>query len=214
MKTGIVVAGVVVFIIGIAIFGAFEFTPAPTTMTTTTANESVVPNANRNIDGGGTWSFGFNGLKGETVTGTATVSNYNAAGGPIFFYIMNESSFIYWGGASPAVVPGAVAAGNLVNYSIPSSGTKTFSFTVPTTGGWYMVFDNEFNSASAQASITSSGVAMVESSTSSPYLGGSLPAIGAVIAVLGIVIGGFGFVAAGSKPREPPVPAPAPAQGT
>lgn len=208
LKAGIVAAGLVVFIIGLAIFAFAEFTPAPTTTTTTTTNPSVVPNASRTIDADGTWSFGFNGLKGETVTGTATVSGYSSSSGPIFFYIMNESTFIDWGGCSPCSEPGAMAAGNMANFTLPSSGTKTFTFSLPTTGGWYMAFDDESYNANAQASITTSGVASVTSSTSSPYLGGSLPAIGAAIAVIGIIIGGLGFVARGSEPQKQAASAP------
>ena len=101
MKISIAVTGVVVLLIGLGVWAVAAYTPVPTSTSTTTSTASVIPSANRNIDPNGDWSHGMTLQQGETVTGTATIQGFNSSAGPAFFYIMNESTFIDWGGCAP-----------------------------------------------------------------------------------------------------------------
>ena len=196
--------GVVVLLIGLAVWALAVYSPVPTSTTTTTSTASVIPTTNRNIDANGDWSHGMNLQGGEVVTGAATLSNFNSTAGPAFFYIMNESLFIDWGGCAPCAEPstamGHLAPHSFQNSTMPSSGTLQISYTAPSTGAYYMVFDDLAYGQSAKASLSASGVASSAVTTNSPYLGGYLPLVGAAIAVLGIVIAAVGVVIAG-KPK-------------
>lgn len=213
MKTPIAAAGVVVLLIGLGIWAFAAYSPVPSSTSTTTNTFSAIPSASRNIDGGGTWSHGVNLQAGEVVTGTAAIQNFNKSAGPVFFYIMNESVFIDWGGCAPCAEPssavGHLAAGSFQNNTIPSSGTLSFTYTAPNTGGYYAVFDDEAYGPSAQASLSANGVASSTMTTNSPYVGGYLPLLGAAIAVLGIIIAALSFVMKG-KPKMTPSAGPSP----
>ncbi|MDG6901461.1 MAG: hypothetical protein JRM80_05815 [Nitrososphaerota archaeon] len=217
MKTTIVAAGIVVLLIGLGLWFFATSTPVPTSTSTTTTTASVIPSTNRNIDANGDWSHGMNLQGGEAVTGTATIQNFNKSAGPAFFYIMNESVFIDWGGCAPCTEPssavGHLAQGSLVNSTMPTSGTLAFSYTAPTTGAYYVVFDNEAYGQSAQATVSATGVASSAVTTSSPYAGGYLPLIGAAIAVVGVIIAAMSVMMKG-KPKMAPPAAPAPTQSS
>ena len=194
----------VILLIGLGVWALAAYSPAPTSNVTTTSTAPVIPSTNRNIDANGIWSHGMSLQSGEAVTGTATISNFNKTAGPAFFYILNESLFIDWGGCAPCGEPssamGHLAAGSFQNSTIPSSGTFQISYTAPSTGADYMVFDNEAYGQPAQASLSATGVSSSTTSTSSPYLGGYLPLVGAAIAVLGIIIAALAAVMKG-KPK-------------
>jgi hypothetical protein len=216
MKTSVVVAGVVVLLIGLAIWAFVAFSPVPTQTTTTTTTDAAIPSTNRNIDANGIWSFGMNLQQGGTVTGTATIQSFNSSAGPAFFYIMNESLFIDWGGCAPCGEPssamGHLQAGTLQNGTIPSSGTYTFTYTPPSTGAYYAVFDDESYGQSAQASLSANAVVSSPVTTNAPYLGGYLGVTGAAIALIGLIIAAVGAIMAGKQMAAPaPTPAPAPA---
>jgi hypothetical protein len=211
MKTSVAAVGIVVLLIGLGIWVFAAYTPVPSSTSTTTSTVSAIPSANRNIDAGGTWSHGVNLQSGETVTGTATIQSFNKTAGPVFFYLMNESIFIDWGGCSPCTEPskavGHLAAGSFQNNTMPSSGTLSFTYAPPNTGGYYVVFDDEAYGQSAQASVSASGAVASAVTTSSPYVGGYLPLVGAGIAVLGIIIAAIGLMLSG-KPKAPSSPSP------
>ena len=213
MKASVAVIGVVVLLIGLGIWVFAVYTPIPTTTNTTTDTSSVIPSTNRNIDANGDWSHGVNLQSGESVTGTATIQSFNKSAGPAFFYIMNESVFIDWGGCAPCTEPssavGHLAAGSMQNNTMPSTGTLQFSFTAPSTGAYYVVFDNEAYAQSAQATVSANGVASSTMTTNSPYVSGYLPLIGAGIAVLGIIIAAMSMVMKG-KPKSTAPPSPTP----
>ena len=205
--------GVVVLLIGLGVWALAAYSPVPSSTATTTNTESVIPSANRNIDANGIWSHGMSLQGGETVTGTATITNFNNTAGPAFFYILNESLFIDWGGCAPCGEPstamGHLASGSFQNSTIPSSGTFQISYTAPSSGAYYMVFDNEAYGQSAQASLSATGVSSSTMTTNSPYLSGYLPLVGVVIALLGIVIAALAVVMKGkpktaSTPPSPP----------
>lgn len=206
-----VAAGIVVLLVGLGLWFFAVYTPVPTSTSTATSTVSVIPSTNRNIDANGDWSHGMSLQKGETVTGTATIQSFNSTAGPAFFYVMNESLFIDWGGCAPCTEPssamGHLATGSLQNMTMPSTGTLSISYTAPSTGAYYVVFDNEFYGQSAQATVSASGVETSTVTTNSPYAGGYLPLAGAAIAVLGIIIAAMSLMMKG-KPKMAPVPAP------
>jgi hypothetical protein len=204
VKTSIAVVGVVVLIIGLGIWAFAAYSPIPSSTTTTTSTDTAIPAASRTIDGGGTWSHGVNLQSGETVTGTATIQGFNKSAGPVFFYLMNESLFIDWGGCAPCGEPssaiGHLAAGSFQNNTMPSTGTLSFTYIAPKTGGYYAVFDDEAYGPSAQATLSANGVASTTMTTNSPYVSGYLPLIGAAIAVLGVIIAALSLMMKG-KPK-------------
>jgi hypothetical protein len=204
VKASIAAVGVVVLLIGLGIWAFAAYSPIPSSTATTTSTVTAIPAASRDIDGGGTWSAGVNLKGGETVTGTATIQNFNKSAGPVFFYLMNESIFIDWGGCSPCTEPSAavghLAAGSFQNNTMPSTGTLSFTYTPPTTGGYYVVFDDEVYGSSAQASISANGAVSTTMTTNSPYASGYLPLVGAAIAVVGIIIAALSLMMKG-KPK-------------
>jgi hypothetical protein len=210
MRTPLVAVGIVVLLIGLGIWAIAAYTPVPTSSSTTTTTGTVIPSTSRSIDGNGDWSHGATLQSGETVTGTATIQNFNKSAGPIFFYFMNESIFIDWGGCAPCAEPssavGHLAAGSFQNNTIPSTGTLSFTYTPPSTGAYYAVFDDTAYGQSAQAVLSANGVTTSTVSTASPYAGGYLPLIGAGIAVLGIIIAALGAVMSGRPKMAPPNP--------
>ena len=215
MKRSVAVVGVVVLLIGLGVWAFAAYSPVPSSTTTTTSTANVVPTTNRNIDPNGDWSHGVSLQAGEVVTGTATIQSFNASAGPAFFYFMNESIFIDWGGCAPCTEPssavGHLATGALHNATISSSGTYSFSYTVPSTGAYYLVFDNEAYGQSALATLTANGVYESPVTAASPYVGGYLPLIGVAIAVIGIIIAALSVAMKGtSKAASPPSPTPAP----
>ena len=211
MKTSIAVTGVVVLLIGLGVWAVAAYSPIPTSTSTMTSTVSVIPSTNRNIDPNGDWSHGMTLQQGETVTGTATIQSFNSSAGPAFFYVMNESTFIDWGGCAPCKEPSVAGThldtGTFQNTTMPASGTLQISYTAPTTGAYYVVFDNEAYGQSAQASVSASGVASSMVTTASPYVGGYLPLLGAAVAVLGIIIAALSVVMKG-KPKMAPAPGP------
>jgi hypothetical protein len=215
MKTSLVAAGIVVLLIGLGIWAFAAFSPAPTSTTTSTTTDSVIPSTNRNIDANGIWSFGMNLVEGSTVTGTAAVQSFNSSAGPVFFYIMNESLFIDWGGCAPCGEPssamGHLQAGSFANGTIPSSGTYSFSYTPTTSGAYYAVFDDESYGQNAQASLSANAVVSTTATTNSPYLGGYLPITGAAIALIGLILAAVGVIM-GGKQKTSAAASPAPVQ--
>jgi hypothetical protein len=211
MKTSVAAVGIVVLLIGLGIWVFAAYTPVPSSTSTTTGTLAAVPSASRNIDAGGTWSHGVSLQSGEVVTGTATIQNFNKTAGPAFFYLMNESVFIDWGGCAPCAEPtgamGHLAAGSFQNNTMPSGGTLSFTYTPPKTGGYYVVFDDLAYGQAAQASVSASGVVTSTVTTNSPYVGGYLPLVGAGIAVLGIIIAAISLMLSG-KPKAPSSPNP------
>jgi hypothetical protein len=203
VKTSIAAAGIVVLLIGLGIWAFAAYSPIPSSTTTTTSTVTAIPATSRAIDGGGTWSHGMNLQGGETVSGTATIQNFNQSAGPVFLYLMNESVFIDWGGCAPCTEPssamGHLAAGSFQNYTIPSTGTLSFTYTAPNTGGYYAVFDDEAYGSSAQASLSANGVTSATMTTNSPYVGGYLPLVGVAIAVLGIIIAALSLMLKGKS---------------
>jgi hypothetical protein len=184
LKPYIVIPGVIVLIIGIGLFSVSYLAPATQTITTT---HVVIPDATRKIDAGGTWSFGTNLTKGEVLNGALSIANYNASAGPIFFYIQNESSYVSWGGCAPC------AGNNLENYTLPSSGSYSFSWTAPYSGPFYLTFDDEAYPQSAQAAFNANGTVTTTNSipnTSFGYPGVALSVIGVALAAVGSVVGG------------------------
>jgi len=145
--------------------------------------------------------------KDETVTGTATIQNYNGSAGRAFLYIMNESLFIDWGGCSPCKEPtkavGSIHPGTFENQTITSTGTLSFTWTAPSTGAYYIVLDDSAYGTTARATLSANGVVSSEVTTNSPYLNGYLPLAGAAVAVIGVIIAAIGAVMAG-RPRMAP----------
>ena len=197
-------------LIGLGIWVVAAYTPVPTSSSTSTTTATVVPSSSRNIDGNGDWSHGVTLQKGEMVTGTAAIQNFNKSAGPVFFYMMNESVFIDWGGCAPCAEPssavGHLAASSFQNNTMPSTGTLSFTYTPPSTGAYYVVFDDLSYGQSAQAVLSANGVTTSTVTSASPYVGGYLPLMGAGIAVLGVVIAAIGAMMSGRPKAAPPSP--------
>jgi hypothetical protein len=191
MKTSILVAGIVILIIGlgVAVYGIYYPATKPTTTT-------VVPASSRSVDANGMWSFGVNLQKGETLNGTAQILSYNQTAGPIFFYIQNESTFIYWGGCAPCSLPSGGYNG-LENYTLPSNGVKTFTWTAPYAGAFYLIFDNENYNQKANATLQANGTVP---SSGSAAMNPTIVAVGAAVAIIGAVIAGAGVIMKTSGP--------------
>lgn len=197
MKTTLVVAGIVILVVGLGIlvYGLY----ATSNNSTTT---EVVPQTQRSIDGGGSWVLGMNLKSGETLTGTAQISSYNSSAGPVFLYIQNESAYIYWGGCMPCTLPSSGYV-NMENYTVPSSGVQTFTWTAPYTGAFYFIFDNENYNQNTQAS--ASIAATVPSTT---HGNSTLVFAGLAVVVVGIIVAIAAASMSGSpKPPKPPAPA-------
>ena len=213
MKNSILAVGVEILVIGLGIWALAAYTPVPTSTSTATSTANIVPSTNRNIDANGDWSHGVNLQAGEVVTGTASIASFNPSAGPAFFYFLNESVFIDWGGCAPCAEPssavGHLATGSFSNYTMPASGTYSFSYTAPSTGAYYLVFDNEAYGQSAQATLSANGVYQSAMTTNSPYVSGYLPLIGAAIAVIGIIVAAMSVVMQG-KPKTQSSPSPTP----
>jgi hypothetical protein len=216
LRTSLVAVGIVLIVVGLGLWAFAVYTPAPTQTSTTTTTEAAIPSSNRAIDANGVWAFGMNLQGGEQISGNAVIQNFNTTAGPAFFYIQNESLFIDWGGCAPCAEPsqamGHLAPGSFQNFTIPSSGSLSYSWTAPTTGAYYAVFDDSAYGAPAQATLTANGVAPITVTTSAPYLNGYLPLTGAAIAVIGIIIAAIGAVMAGGS-KSAPISAP-PAKAT
>jgi hypothetical protein len=184
----VAVAGVVILIVG-AIVLAYGWSSPVNSTTTTNVSTQPVPTSHRDIDAGGTWSFGAQVTNGEALTGTVSVSGYNASAGPIFFYIQNESQYINWGNCAPCASP------SISNYTLSSSGgSYSFNVNSPMTGGIYLSFDDEYYGQPAQATVQVSGSNSVSTATTAPnynvdYLGIALIIIGALVAALGLAMG-------------------------
>jgi len=209
MKTSIAVVGVIILLIGagVLVYGMNYPSPPATTTTTTMTPSSVavVPATSRTVDAGGLWSFGMNLQKGETVSGTASIQGYNSSAGPVFFYIQNESTFIYWGGCAPCALPSGGYTG-LANYTLPSSGTYSFTWTAPYSGAFYLAFDNENYNQKANANLQATGsfpattTTIVSSPPSSMTTNNNLVYAGAIVMVLGIIIVALGAMMKSGKP--------------
>lgn len=200
MKSSIIGVGVIVLIIGIALF-AYGLVGTSGSGSTTTSTVSAVPISQRTIDADGTWSFGKTFTAGQVVTGQASISGFNSSAGTAFFYVQNESSFIAWAGCSPCT------GVNQLNKTFTSSGSITFTWTVPATGAYYFVFDNEIYNQKAAATFsanaTQAGTANGQpGSMTSPAseAGIALVVIGAIIAIVGVAL----------KPRTRPAMQPEP----
>lgn len=199
MKTSVVVGGIVLLIIGVALLAYGLYYPTSSAPSVVQA----VPLASRNIDAGGTWSFGVSLQKGEALNGTAQILDYNQSAGPIFLYIQNESTFIYWGGCAPCALPSSGYSG-LANYTI-SNGIEKFSWTVPYTGSFYFSFDNENYGQLANATFAATGA--MPSSGSGTMVNNSLVYAGAIVAVIGAIVTGIGVTIRGSpSSRKEPAP--------
>ena len=211
MRTSVVAVGIVVIVIGLGLWAFAVYTPAPTQTSSTSTSEAVIPTSNRAIDANGIWAFGMNLHAGEQVTGTAVIQSFNGTAGPAFFYIQNESVFLDWGGCAPCAEPsqavGHLSPGTFKNYTIPASGSLSFSWTAPSAGAYYAIFDDESYGAPAQATLNVNGVAPMTVTTSAPYLNGNLPLVGAAIAQIGDLDAGVGAVMTkGSKAAPMPAP--------
>ncbi|GEM_PF-6481868 len=200
MKTTIAAIGIVVLIAGVGILAYGLSSPSTSTSTsTTTTTGSVVGNTNRVVSPNGFWAMGAANLnQGEPVTGTVSISNYSASDGPIFIYAQNESTFIAWGACAPC------GASNLLNQTLPSSGSLSFSITAPSQGSYYFVLDSSNYGKASPATFSANG--QVAQSTqldiTSPNSG--LNYGGVVIAVIGSVILGMGLVMGTTRPTKPP----------
>ncbi len=186
MKTTVVVAGIVILIVGLGILAyGFSYT---TNQTTTT---QAVPKSQRSIDGNGLWAFGVNLKSGEKLNGTAQIASYNSSAGPIFVYIQNESTYIYWGGCAPCGLPSGGYSG-FENYTLPASGVESFTWTAPYTGSFYVVFDNEYYGQGANASLAATGSTVTTSTGNSTlvFAGLGVAVVGIIIAIAGATMGG------------------------
>ena len=214
MRTSIAAVGIVVLLIGLGIWAFAAYSPIPTSTNTNMSTVTAIPSTNRVIDGGGTWSHGVNLQAGEVMSGTAKIQNFSSSAGPIFFYVMNESVFIDWGGCAPCTEPsstvGHLATGTFQNNTV-STGTLSFSYTAPKTGGYYAVFDDEAYGSAAQATLSANGVESSAMTTNSPYAGGYLPLVGVAIVVLGIIIAALSVMMKG-KAKAMPAASPPPSQ--
>ena len=175
--------------IGLAAYGASS-PVSQTTPKSTSVNSVVTPQTTRDIDSGGIWSPGAAVLtKGESVTGTFTISNYSSSVGPVFLYIQNISQFIAWGSCAPCTSP------SLENWTLPSSGTYSFTWTVPYNSSFYMSFDSESYNAVAPAVYSANGTTTETTSavTTSPNTtfidsGAGLVVLGAIVIAVGMIM--------------------------
>jgi hypothetical protein len=184
MKTAMVIAGIVILIagLGILVYGVY-YQSNQTTIT------QVVPFSERvNTDAGGTWVHTMKTLQaGETVNGTAQILSYNQSAGPVFLYIQNESAYIYWGGCAPCSLP-SLGYSNLENYTLPSNGVKSFSWTAPYSGSFYFIFDNENYNQVANATFAATGTttSTVTGNTTLVLGGLAVAVVGVIVAVVGL----------------------------
>ncbi|MDA4128807.1 MAG: hypothetical protein OK422_05095 [Thaumarchaeota archaeon] len=200
MKSSVVMAGVVVLIVGFAIAGYGLATPGKQTNTsTTTATVAAVRNTNRVVAANGFWAMGAANLsQGQTVTGTVSVSNFSAAKGHVFLYVLNESSFIGWGACVPC------SATNYLNKSLPTAGTYSFTWTTPASGSYYFVLDDNYYSAAAPATFVANAAGATTFTTTQTNPNSTLDYGGVAVAVLGAVILGVGLVAGSPDKKQPP----------
>ncbi len=191
MKAVIAVLGVIVLLLGVGLtaYGASSQI-SQTTPKSTSVNTVVTPQTTRDIDAGGVWSPGAALLtKGETVTGTFTISNYSSSVGPVFLYVQNISQFIAWGSCAPCTSP------SLENWTLPSSGTYSFTWTVPYNSSFYMSFDSESYNAVAPAVYLANGTttettSVVTTSPNTTFIdsGAGLVVLGAIVIAVGMIM--------------------------
>lgn len=187
MRRSIAIAGIVILLIGIAVIG-YSYAAGPTQQEVSAA---VIPSTSRNIDANGIWTAGSHVLqRGEQITGTYAVNNYNASAGPIFMLILNESQWADWGGCAPCTSP------NLMNKTISSSSANTFTWTVPYTGAFYFAVDDSSYGQSASASFGANTTTMASVSSSANYAYAGVAAI-----ILGAVVLAVGIIMASAKPK-------------
>ncbi len=193
MRTQLVAAGIVVLLIGVAIAVYGLSTPeSQTTTTTTTTTQALVRDTSRVVSPNGFWAMGAaNVVQGESVTGSVSVSNYSKSDGPIFVYVLDEPTFIDWGGCAPCGESHAA-----VNASLSTSGSYSISWTAPAAGSYYFVLDSSYYGAAAPASFSASGVAntSVQSTQSVPnstfnYAGFAIAVLGAIVLAAGVMLG-------------------------
>lgn len=112
---------------------------------------------------------------GSLVQGLLTVSG----GREIAFYVMNEAGFIDWqaGRPSPIII------------AKPYVYTYNFSFTVPATGTYYFVFDNQEASRAVVAFNLNTISDTIAPNPILEYLGPELALIGLVFTAIGIRTG-------------------------
>lgn len=201
MKVAVLVLGIIILIAGIGVFVYGYATPVSRTVSTPmTSNVQLPPVSDHPIAQGGTFATGSVQLTAGThLAGQFSIQNYSTSSGPFFFYILDKPTFVTWGNCSPCDVTAAV------NGTASSSGTSTFSWTVPTTGSYFFVYDGEAYKSGSLVSLTGSGslsttqTNMVQSSnTAMIYLG-------AVLTVVGLIVAAFAFVS--ESPPKPAKPA-------
>jgi hypothetical protein len=192
MKATIAALGIVVLIAGVGILAYGLSAPlTSSSASTSTATGAVVGDTNRVVSANGFWAMGAANLnQGEPVTGTVSISNYSAAMGPIFVYVQNESNFIAWGACAPCGVS------NVLNQTLPSSGSYTLSFTAPSKGSFYFVLDNSYYGDASPATFSANGqtvqitqLSITSGNTNLNYGGAAIAVIGSVILGAGIVMG-------------------------
>ncbi len=198
MKAATISIGIVVLIIGAGVLVYGLSSPTTTTSTSTvTTSAPVVANADRVVSANGFWAMGAANLnQGEAVTGSVAISNFTSSAGPIFIYVQNESTFIAWGGCAPC------GASNVLNQSLPSSGSYTLSFTAPKQGSYYFVLDADYYGKASPTTFSASGQTVQTSPISQSSPNSGLNYGGAIIATLGSVIIGAGIVM-GARPPKP-----------
>ncbi|MGI0086249.1 MAG: hypothetical protein ACREBQ_14310, partial [Nitrososphaerales archaeon] len=186
MKSVIVVAGIVVLIIGLGILVYGVYYSSSTTKTV-----SVVPQSSSSVVANGMWELGMNLQSGEKISGTAQILSYNATAGPVFLYIQNESTYIYWGGCAPCGLPSGGYV-NLENYTVGSNGMYSFTWSVPYTGAFYFVFDNENYNQNTNATMVATGAinSTTSGNTTLVLSGLGVAVVGVIIAVAGATMGG------------------------
>ncbi|MDE1852429.1 MAG: hypothetical protein KGI38_01645 [Thaumarchaeota archaeon] len=193
MKAQLAAVGIVILLAGVAMAFYGLSTPiTQSTTTTTTSTQALVRDTNRVVSPNGFWAMGAANLaKGESVTGSVSIANYTSSDGPIFVYVMDEPTFINWGGCVPCSESSAT-----VNATLSSSGTYSISWIAPAAGSYYFVLDASYYSASSPATFSANGVttASVPSTQTTPnttynYAGVALAVLGALVLAAGLVLG-------------------------
>lgn len=206
MKSSIAIIGIVILIIGFAVAGyGMAYPNTQTNTITVTSTQSIIRPANRVISANGFWAMGAPNLQqGLKITYTVAVSNYTASDGPLFVYVLNESSFVAWGGCAPCAMT------NQQNQSISQTSSSSFSWTVPAAGSYYFVVDASYYNASAAASFSATHTTTSSSQSTQTTANTSLDYAGVIVAIVGAIVLGIGLVTGSpTKKKQPETPPPA-----
>ena len=190
MRVQIVAIGAVVLLVGIALLAYGIATPVTqTTSTTTSTTVAVVRDTGRTVSANGFWAMGAaNLVAGEKITGTVSVDNFSASKGPLFIYVQNESTFINWGGCAPC------GASNVLNATLPSSGSYSLSWTATQAGSYYFVLDASSYGAAAPSHFSATGAEVMNVQTTQTNSNDTLNYGGLAVAIIGAIILAAGLV--------------------